>query len=78
MSRRLVPRAKVREQLGYEWAAERWLVRQNSERRLPFHRVSGHVLIDLDDLDSFVEAGRVDAASSISLRALRSARRRAS
>jgi excisionase family DNA binding protein len=30
-----------------------------AEKRIPFHKVGGLVLIDLDDLDAYTEAGRV-------------------
>ncbi|MGO8724411.1 MAG: hypothetical protein ACLQRM_17015 [Acidimicrobiales bacterium] len=51
------------------WASERWVKRQNDERRLGFYKVGGLVLVDLDELDALVEAGRVNPAPS--LRAVR-------
>ena len=62
--RRLVPLTRVANEPGYEWATTRWLRRQRSERRLPFHKVPGSskLLLDLNDLDRFVEQGRVEAA----------------
>lgn len=75
MARRLVTRSKVHEQPGYEWAAERWLVRKNSERWLPFHKVAGIVLIDLDAL---VERGRVELTGPVALRSLRPVARKRS
>jgi hypothetical protein len=44
------------------WASERWVKRQNDERRLGFYKVGGLVLIDLDELDALVERGRVNPA----------------
>jgi excisionase family DNA binding protein len=43
------------------WLNERYVRRLISERRIPFFKVGGKVLIDLEDLDRLVEAGRVDA-----------------
>jgi len=61
---RLVPLAKVQEQPGYEWAKPRWLRPLRSEQRLPFHKPPGSnkLLLDLDDLDGFVQQGRIEAA----------------
>lgn len=61
------------------WAAStgkdptRWLRRLVSERRLRFYKAGGRVLLDLTDLDSFAESGRVDAAPSLSIVANRRA-----
>ena len=44
------------------WVTARWLRRLVYERRIPFHKVGGRVLIDLADLDAWAESGRVDAA----------------
>lgn len=44
------------------WATVRWLRRLVYERRIPYHKVAGRVLIDLADLDAFAERGRVTAA----------------
>ena len=52
----------------------RWLRRLVSERRIPFYKAGGRVLVDLDDLDAFAQAGRVDSAPS--LRSVPQARRR--
>jgi hypothetical protein len=59
--RRLVPLMGVHLQPGYEWATTRWLRRQVAERRLAFCKVVGKVLVDLNDLDTFAEDGRVPA-----------------
>ncbi len=42
------------------WVTERYLRRLVAERRIPFHKAGGKVLIDLDDLDAYAEAGRVE------------------
>ena len=58
-----VPRKKI--QQHRPWASERWVKRQNDERRLGFYKVGGLVLIDLDELDAFAERGRVNPASPL-------------
>ena len=57
-ARRLRPLTEVQQEPGYEWATPRWLRRQVYECRLPNHKVGGRILIDLDDLDAAIEAGR--------------------
>jgi hypothetical protein len=60
-ARTLVPLRQVPEHRP--WVTERWLRRAVFERRIPFHKLgegrSSPVLIDLADLDAFVEAGRI-------------------
>jgi excisionase family DNA binding protein len=58
MVRDLIPLTKVPDHRP--WATVRWLRRATYERRLPFHRVGGKVLVDLADLDAYAEAGRVE------------------
>ena len=65
MARRLVPLTAVEREPGYAWASTRWLRRQTFERRLPFHKPNGRVLIDLDDLDAYAERGRVEAVGPV-------------
>ena len=60
MRRRLVPLTAVNSENGYGWVTTRWLRRLVQERRLAFHKPRGKVLIDLDDLDAFVEQARVE------------------
>jgi hypothetical protein len=60
--RRLTPITEVEKTPGYEWASTRWLRRQVYENHLPSHRVGGRVLIDLNDIDAEVEAGRREVA----------------
>jgi len=45
-----------------EWSIRR-LRRGVHERRFPFSKVGGRILIDLDDLDCYVAACRIEAAS---------------
>lgn len=42
--------------------SERWLRRLVYERRIPYHKVGGKVLLALEDLDALVENGRVEPA----------------
>ena len=56
-TRELVPLLDVPEHRP--WVTTRWLRRLVYERRIPFHKVGGRVLIDLADLDAFAERGRV-------------------
>jgi hypothetical protein len=73
---RLVPRSEVVDQPGYGWAEERWLRRQNAERRLAYVKIAGKVLIDLDDLDALADRGRVEAVGPALFRAVRSSSRK--
>jgi hypothetical protein len=43
------------------WATERYLRRLVFERRIPYHKLGSKVFVALEDLDSFSEAGRVEA-----------------
>lgn len=58
--RQLVPLMEVPEHRP--WATERWLRRAVSQRVIPFHKTSpqrsGRVLIDLADLDAYIESQR--------------------
>ncbi len=61
---RLKPVTQVPNQPGYEWATIRWLRRQIYENRLPSYKVEGLRLVDLDDLDAKVAAGREGAVAT--------------
>jgi 8-oxo-dGTP pyrophosphatase MutT (NUDIX family) len=61
---RLVPLLQVHEHEGYEWANPRWLRRATYEHWLPYVKAGRRVLIDLDDIDEYVAANRVEAVSS--------------
>ena len=62
-SGQLVPLTKVPE--ARPWVTVRYLRRLVYERRLPFHKLgagrNAPVLIDLEDLDRYAQAGRVEA-----------------
>ena len=40
---------------------ERQLRRLVAEKRVPFFKVDGRILFDLEDLDSYTEAGRIES-----------------
>lgn len=40
---------------------ERQLRRMVAEKRVPFFKVEGRILFDLDELDAYAERGRVEA-----------------
>ncbi len=42
------------------WLTERYLRRLVYERRVPFSKVGGRVVVDLRDLDLMVRSGRVE------------------
>lgn len=42
---------------------ERWIRRLIYERRLPYRKVGGRVMVDLADADLFLEGEKVPAAS---------------
>lgn len=42
---------------------ERWVRRLIYERRLPYRKVGGRVVIDLADVDALLEGERIPAAS---------------
>ena len=64
-TRQLVPLTEVPNHRP--WASERYLRYLVEHRRIPYHKLNegraGRVLIDLDDLDRFAEAGRIEAVS---------------
>lgn len=61
MTRRIFPLMKVHQEPGYEWATVRYLRRLVAEHRIPFHKLGhGKVLIDLADLDNYVDRGRIE------------------
>lgn len=62
-TRTLVPLKEV--QHHRPWATERLLRRLVYERRIPFHKLGpgerARVFLDLADVDTYAEAGRVEA-----------------
>lgn len=65
-NRQLVPIMEVPQHRP--WVNIRYLRRLVYERRIPYHKLGDHrtgrVFIDLDDLDRYVEASRVEPAAS--------------
>ncbi|MGI6873921.1 MULTISPECIES: helix-turn-helix domain-containing protein [Amycolatopsis] len=59
--------------LNVEQAAEylntsvRFVRRLIAERRIAFHKVGAHVRLAVDDLEAFVQAGRVEPITATSL-----------
>ena len=62
--RRLTLLTDVHAVPGYDWATTRWLRRQVDVGTLPSYKVSGRVLVDLEDIDAMVEAGRREKRAS--------------
>jgi hypothetical protein len=42
------------------YATERWLRRCVAERRFPHYKLAGKIFIDLDELDAYMETGRIE------------------
>lgn len=63
MSRQLVTLKQALEQR--QWLTEPWLRRRVHERRIPYFKVDGILLFDLDDLDAYAERGRVEPPSAV-------------
>ena len=51
---------RVPEAAEYLNTSERFVRRLISERRIAFHHVGRHVRIAVDDLEAFMQAGRVE------------------
>ena len=66
MSRHLVTLAQAVE--ARPWLTERFLRRLVAERRVPYFKVGGKLLFDLDDLDALAERGRVEPPENRRLR----------
>ena len=43
------------------WLSERFARRLVAERKVPFYKVSGKLLFDLEEVDQLAESGRVEA-----------------
>lgn len=54
----------VAEAAEYLNTSVRFVRRLIAERRIAFHKVGAHVRLALSDLDSFVQAGRVEPADT--------------
>ncbi len=42
------------------YITERWMRRLVYESRIPYFKVGGRVLVDLTDIDAYVNRGRID------------------
>jgi hypothetical protein len=60
MTRRTVQLKEVEKEPGYGWATERYLRRLVAERRIPFYKPDFKIMIDLTDLDTYLEGGRIE------------------
>jgi len=58
----------VQEAAEHMNTSERFVRRLIAERRIPFHRLGRHVRLKRDDLDSFIDAGRVEAYDPLAVR----------
>jgi hypothetical protein len=56
--RQLTPLLEVPAQRHW---TERQLRRMVAEKRVPFYKVEGRILFDLNELDEYAERGRVEA-----------------
>lgn len=54
----------VQEAADYLNTSVRFVRRLVAERRIAFHKVGSHVRLSVVDLDTFVEAGRVEPVTS--------------
>lgn len=43
------------------WITERFARRLVADRKVPFYKVSGKLLFDLEEVDALAECGRVEA-----------------
>jgi excisionase family DNA binding protein len=46
------------------WATRRYLRRLIAEKRIGYFKPGGTILVDLDELDAWAEAGRVEKAGA--------------
>ena len=51
------------EAAAYLYTSERFVRRLIAERRIAFHKVGAHVRLSVEDLEAFVQAGRVEAVT---------------
>lgn len=57
----------VPEAAEYLSTSVRFVRRLVSERRITFYKVGSHVRISLEDLEAFIQQGRVDAVTTASV-----------
>lgn len=58
----------VQEAADYMNTTVRFVRRLISERRIPFHRLGRHVRLKRTDVDTFIDAGRVEAFDPVAAR----------
>ncbi|MCE7011514.1 helix-turn-helix domain-containing protein [Kibdelosporangium philippinense] len=58
----------VQEAADYMNTTVRFVRRLISERRIPFHRLGRHVRLKRTDVDTFIDAGRVEAFDAVAAR----------
>jgi excisionase family DNA binding protein len=57
----------VNESAEYLSTSVRFVRRLVSERRITFYKVGSHVRISLEDLEAFIQDGRVNAVTTVSV-----------
>jgi len=58
----------VDEAAEYMNTTVRFVRRLIAERRIPFHKIGRHVRLKVEDVDAFIEAGRVEAFDPMAVR----------
>jgi hypothetical protein len=63
---RKVTRAQAVEER--DWLTPRLVRRLTEQRRIPSYRVAGRILVDLDELDAYVDGCRVESVDELTAR----------
>jgi excisionase family DNA binding protein len=58
----------VEEAAEYMSTGVRFVRRLIAERRIPFHKIGRHVRLKVEDVDAFIDAGRVEAFDASAVR----------
>lgn len=58
----------VEEAADYMNTSVRFVRRLIAERRIPFHKIGRHVRLRVQDIDAFIDAGRVEAFDPVAAR----------
>ena len=58
----------VEQAADYMNTSVRFVRRLIAERRIPFHKIGRHVRLKVEDLDTFINAGRVEAFDPMAVR----------
>lgn len=58
----------VEQAADYLNTSVRFIRRLIAERRIPFHKIGRHVRLSVEDLDAFINAGRVEAFDPAAVR----------